>query len=257
MLTLQKSSGTFAIILMKRRVYMNYAREGFRIYVQNIGPLLLLALTIVLPVLLLHTIYVNYIYAVTVSFASTYIGEFVNSFLVIMLLVFIQIPFIQYINADIEGEENKLKKAYAALFKYGFSVYVFGVVYAFLSIIGLAVFIIPGIIILVFFFLTPYLSVIRQESAWKTFRMAFTYGKKNFLSLFTIILLTSMGEFLISVISLYGVAQITTNYLAVLLSQIILNMLLLPLIVSIITLFTKNLEQGVLPTETYNRFAEN
>jgi hypothetical protein len=236
---------------------MNYAKEGFKIYVQNIGPLLLLSLTIVLPVLLLHTIYVNYIYAITVSFAYTYIGDFVNSFLVIMLLVLIQVPFIQFIHADIEGEENKLKKAYGALFKYGFSVYVFGIVYAFLSMIGLALFIIPGILLLVFFFLTPYLTVLRQESAWKTFRVAFTYGKKNFLSLFTIILLTSMSEFLISILSLYGVALITDNYLAVLFSQILLNMLLLPLIVSIITLYTKNHEQVIVQTRSFNKFAEN
>jgi hypothetical protein len=236
---------------------MNYAKEGFKIYVQNIGPLLLLALTIVLPVLLLHTIYVNYIYAITVSFASTYIGDFVNSFIIIMLLVVIQIPFIQYVNSDIEGEENKLKKAYAALFKYGFSAYVFGVVYAFLSVIGLALFIIPGVLLLVFFFLTPFISVLRQESAWKTFRVAFTYGKKNFLSLFTIILLTSMSEFLISILSLYGVALITTNYLAILLTQILLNMLLLPLIVSIITLYAKSLEQGIVPAKSFNKLAEN
>jgi hypothetical protein len=236
---------------------MNYTKEGFKVYVQNIGPLLLLSLSIVLPVLLLHTIYVNYIYAITSSFANTYIGDFVNSFLVIMLLVLIQIPFIQYINADIEGEENKLKKAYVTLFKYGFSVYVFGVVYAFLSMIGLALFIIPGLLLLVFFFLTPYLTVLRQESAWKTFRVAFTYGKKNFLSLFTIILLTSMSEFLISILSLYGVALITTNYLAILLTQILLNMLLLPLIVSIITLYAKSLEQGIVPAKSFNKLAEN
>jgi hypothetical protein len=235
---------------------MNYAKEGFKIYVQNIGPLLLLSLTIVLPVLLLHTIYVNYIYAITVSFAYTYIGDFVNSFLVIVLLVLIQVPFIQFVHADIEGEEDKLKKAYVALFKYGFSVYVFGVVYAFLSMIGLALFIIPGVLLLVFFFLTPYLTVLRQESAWKTFRVAFTYGKKNFMSLFIIILLTSMSEFLISILSLYGVALITDNYFAVLFSQILLNMLLLPLIVSIITLYTKNQEQVIVQT-SFNKFAEN
>lgn len=236
---------------------MNYAKEGFKIYVQNIGPLLLLSLSIVLPVLLLHTIYVNYIYAITVDFASTYIGDFVNSFLVIMLIVVIQLPFIQYVHSDIEGEENKLRKAYVALFKYGFSVYIFGLLYAFFSIIGLALLIIPGVLILVFFFLTPYLTILREESAWKTFRMAFAYGKKKFLSLFAIILLTSMGEFLISIVSLYGVALITANYLAILFSQIVLNMLLLPLIVSIITLYAKNLDQGVVPARTFNKFAEN
>jgi hypothetical protein len=236
---------------------MNYAKEGFKIYVQNIGPLLLLSFSIVLPVLLLHTIYVNYIYAITVDFASTYIGDFVNAFLVIMLVVVIQLPFIQYVHSDIEGEENKIKKAYGALFKYGFSVYLFGLVYSFLTIMGLALFIIPGVLLLIFFFLTPYLTVLRQESAWKTFRMAFSYGKKNFLSLFAIILLTSLGEFLISIISLYGVALITANYLAILFSQLLLNMLLLPLIVSIITLYAKNLDQGVVPARAFNKFAEN
>lgn len=236
---------------------MNYAKEGFKIYVQNIGPLLLLSLSIVLPVLLLHTIYVNYIYAITVDFASTYIGDFVNSFLVIILVVVIQLPFIQYVNSDIEGEENKLRKAYVALFKYGFSVYVFGIVYSFLSILGLALFIIPGVILLVFFFLTPYLSILRQESARKTFKLALSYGKKNFLSLFAIILLTSMGEFFISILSLYGVALITANYLAILFSQVLMNMLLLPLIVCMITLYAKNLEQGVVQARTFNKFAEN
>lgn len=236
---------------------MNYVKEGFKIYVQNIGPLLLLSLSIVLPVLFMHTIYVNYIYAITVDFASTYIGDFVNAFLIIMLVVVIQLPFIQYVNSDIEGEENKLKKAYVALFKYGFSIYVFGLVYSFLTIMGLALFIIPGVLLLVFFFLTPYLTVLRQESAWKTFKLAFTYGKKNFLSLFTIILLTSMGEFIISIISLYGVALITANYFAILFSQLLLNMLLLPLIVCMITLYAKNLEQGVVPARTFNKFAEN
>jgi hypothetical protein len=236
---------------------MNYVKEGFKIYVQNIGSLLLLSLSIVLPVLLLHTIYVNYIYAITLDFASTYIGDFVNAFLVLILVVVIQLPFIQYVNSDIEGEEKKLRKAYVTLFRYGVSVYVFGLLYSFLSILGLALFIVPGVLFLVFFFLTPYLTVLREEPAWKTFKLAFTYGKKNFLSLFAIILLTSMGEFLISILSFYGVALITANYLAILFSQLLLNMLLLPLIVCMITLYAKNLEQGVVPAKTFTKFAEN
>jgi hypothetical protein len=211
----------------------------------------------VLPILLLHTAYVNYVYAITSPFASTYIGDFVNSFLVIMLLVLVQLPFIQFVHSDMEGEEKPLKKAYIALFKHGFSVYVFGVVYAFLSVVGLAFFIIPGIVILVMFFLTPYLSVIKDQSAWKSFRLAFTYGKKNFFSLFLLILLTSMSELLISIISLYGVTLITPSYLAVLFTQILLNLILLPYIVCIITLYTKNLNHGLVKVKTFNKFAES
>jgi hypothetical protein len=235
---------------------MNIIKDSFKIYFQNIGPLLILSLTIVLPILLLHTAYVNYIYAITSSFASTYIGDFVNAFLVIMLLMLAQLPFIQFVHSDMEGEEKPLKKAYITLFKYGFSVYVFGAVYAFLSVIGLAFFIIPGIVIIVLFFLTPYLSVIREETAWKSFRLAFKYGKLNFFSLFLLILLTSMSELLISIVSLYGVTLITPSYLAVVCSQILLNIILLPYFVCIITLYTKNLKNGLVQAKKFSEFAE-
>ncbi|MED1865897.1 hypothetical protein P4V41_20825 [Fictibacillus nanhaiensis] len=215
---------------------MSPIKEGFRFYTKNVEYLLLLSITIVLPLLILHFYLMNYIYLTTSAiFNDTTFADLVNGFFTLLFLIVGQLPFIKFVQSDLEGEEKRVKSAYLSFLKHSFSLYLFGIVYCVLVLLGFTLFIIPGLILMVFLFLTPYISVLDDKPARKSWKSAMKLAKKNFFKLGGIIALVSIVEMIIGLIALYGVSLITNNFGAATVSQILLNVIMLPLLAIMVT----------------------
>ncbi|MBO8164393.1 MAG: hypothetical protein H0Z34_11835 [Brevibacillus sp.] len=218
---------------------MHPFRESVRFYARNIEYLLLLAFAICLPFSLLHAFVTNYVYFWTAFTQTNAFGDFVNTFYMLLFFIVAQLPFIQYVQSEVEGEEKGIRRAFHTFFVHGFSVFLFGVLYVLLVLAGSLLFIIPGLIVLTLFFLTPYMIVIRNQSAWKSWQAAFQLGKRYFFPLSGLLLLISVVEWLIGFAGLFGVAMITSNYAAFLFSQIMLNLILFPFMVVLMTFYVR------------------
>src|SRR5699024_5563619 len=109
------------------------------------------------------------------------------------------------------GEERKLGSAYLAFFERGLSVFGFGILYVTATLLGSAFLIVPGLIILVFFFLTPYVAVIKDKPARKSWREALRWGKRKFFPLLGIVAMISIGEWVIGFITMIGISFVTNN----------------------------------------------
>ena len=220
---------------------MNPIKDGLKFYSKNIEYLLLFSFTILLPILLFHSYAMNYIYLTNwVMFDESTFADVLNGFFTLLLLIVAQIPFIKFVQSDVEGEEQRVRASYMSFLTRGFSLYLFGVIYCVLVLLGFTVFIIPGLIILVFLFLTPYISILDNQPARKSWKVAFRLAKENFFKLAGILALLSVLEMVIELIGLYGVSLITNNFGAVMFSQILLNMIIMPLITIVMTMFVMN-----------------
>lgn len=215
---------------------MNPIRDSLKFYTKNVEYLLLLSITIVLPLLILHFYLMNYIYLTTnFIFSDTMFADVVNGFFTLLFLIVAQLPFIKFVQSDLEGEDKRVKSAYMSFLKHSFSLYIFGVIYCAIVLLGFTLFIIPGLIIMVLLFLTPYISILDDKPALKSWKAAMKLAKTNFFKLGGVIALVSFIEMIIGLIALYGVSLITNNFGAATVSQILLNVIMLPLLAIMVT----------------------
>ncbi|WP_458415064.1 hypothetical protein ACNQFZ_09800 [Schinkia sp. CFF1] len=209
---------------------MSLIVESFRYYMKNFEKMFLLSLTILLPFYLIHIFLVNYWFLKYDGVISSFVVEILNAFLILAFMMLLKIPFIKFVYSDLEGEDHLLVKSYLSFAKLGLSLLLFGMLYAVLVIIGLGMFIVPGILVIIFLYLTPYISVAKNIPAGKCWREAIRISKKRFFIIFFIISLISIVEGMLSLVTLYGVSLITFKYSAVFALQFILNLILFPFI---------------------------
>ncbi|WLR52594.1 hypothetical protein LC040_06790 [Bacillus tianshenii] len=211
-----------------------------RFYSRNIESLLLLSVTLVLPFLLLYSTAMNHIYFYASISNMPLISATYNVAFIVWFLYIAQLPFARFVQSDFEGEENRLRSAYYTFFRYGFSVFLFGFFYMISVVVGMYLFIIPGMIVFVFFYITPCIVAFKNEPAWKCWNNAFSLGKKYFFPLLGLILLTGFIEWLISMAGLYGVMALTSKYNAVFITQLLLFIIVFPLIAVTFAVYTRN-----------------
>ncbi|WP_421617150.1 hypothetical protein ACAF76_018505 [Brevibacillus sp. TJ4] len=225
---------------------MNPLKESIRFYTRNIESLLLLSAVILLPFLLVHNFTMNYVNFLAALTGAPVVSSFYNLFLLLLFLTVVQVVFAQYVISDLEGEERPLRHAFRTFFERGFSVFLFGIVYVLAVCVGLMLFAVPGVIVLILFYLTPFLVVLKKKSPWKCMRSAYELGKRHFVPLFGLLLLSSVIQWLISVIGLASVISITTSFGAVFFTQLLLTVLIFPFLAVMFTMYTyKWSEEGM------------
>jgi hypothetical protein len=213
-------------------------KESFLFYTRNIESMLLLSAVVVLPFLLIHNFTVNYIHFIAALTGGQVVSAFFNLFLLLVFLTVVQLPFAQYVQSELAGEERPIRQALRTFLDQGFAVFVFGIVYVLAVSFGMMLFFVPGIVILVLFYLTPYLTVMKKQPVQQSWKKAFALGKKHFFSIIGVILLISAIEWGISVIGLFTVTYITTSFGAVFFTQILLNVIFFPLMAVMLTMYT-------------------
>ncbi len=214
---------------------MNILSQSFSLYTRNIAKLLILCVTVILPFLILHLYLTNYLYAIAQFYSTSFLADLANAFLMVFFFLIVQIPFIEFFNSELEGEEHVLKRAYVALFDRGLAIYVFAILFTVVFLLGIVLLVIPGIIVFILLFSVPYLSIIRQKPIRKTLSTAIHIGKKRFFRFFFVIFFLGMIEIVISFVISYGVMSITDSYLAIAGTSIVLNLLFVPFYVALLT----------------------
>lgn len=222
---------------------MHPIKESFQFYARNVESLLLISVLIVFPFLLVHNVVMNYVNLITTLTGATIVSSFFNLFLLLVFIGVIQLPFAQFVQYEMEGEERPLLKAFRAFAEHSFSVFVFSVLYVIAVSLGMMLLLIPGVILLIFFYLTPYLVAVKERSAWACWRAAFEMGKKHFFQIFGLFLISSLIQWTVSVIGLYSVSIITTSYGAIFFTQLLLNVLVFPFIAVMFTMYVQKWTQ--------------
>jgi hypothetical protein len=217
---------------------MNPMKESIRFYTRHIESLLLLSTVILFPFLLVHNFTINYVNFLAALTGAPIVSSFYNLFLLLLFLTVVQIVFAQYVISELEGEERPLRHSFRTFFETAFSVFLFGIVYVLAVCFGLMLFVVPGVVLLILFYLTPFLVVLKKRSPWKCMRAAYELGKRHFVPLLGLILLASAVQWLISLAGLVSVTYITTRFGAVFFTQLLLTVLVFPFLAVMFTMYT-------------------
>jgi uncharacterized RDD family membrane protein YckC len=175
---------------------MNPMKESLHFYARHIESLLVLSAVIVLPFMIVHNLTINYINFLTMITGAKAVASFFNLFLLLLFLTVAQVPFAQFVRSEQEGEERPLLRAVRAFAEHGFPVFLFGIVYVLAVSVGMVLFVVPGLILMILFYLTPYLVVMKQNSPWQCLRGALEMGKRHFVQIFGLMLSVSFPSLL-------------------------------------------------------------
>ncbi|WP_142752261.1 hypothetical protein [Neobacillus piezotolerans] len=203
-------------------------RDAFRLYTGRFEGVLLLSLTIVLPLLLGIWFLNNIVYFFVFDEFTSAIADFYYIFLTFSVLMIAQVPFIEMVKSYAEEGDYKYRNIYYAFFTTAFSIFLFAIAVSLAATVGTMFFIIPGLILLVFFFTAPYESVMSGKSIWKSIKPSFTFAKKKFFPLLSIILFISLVEIIIGWIGMYVIYSVTASLLAQITVQMLLNLVFFP-----------------------------
>jgi hypothetical protein len=206
-----------------------------QVYFKNIESIILLSVIVLLPSLLFHNYVTSVSYYIAAIYDNPFFGDMTNILFLLLLFMICQIPFIAFTFSEMEDEENKLKKSFGIFLKFGFSVFLFAILYTVLSILGLLAFVIPGILIMVFLFPLPYITVLKDQPIRKVWRTAFLLAKKHFFKLLMLLVSISLIEMLLGYAVNIGISFITQNTLAFVICNMLINLLLFPLLIIIVS----------------------
>jgi hypothetical protein len=218
----------------------------FSFIAERFEKLLIIVLCVQLPLLILHSIITNYIYAITPNVGTIYsVADIYYALFTILFFLYAQIPFVKYTFNELEGREGSLKNALYTFVVQGFPIFVFSCLISILIIIGFSFFVVPGIIILSLFITAPIISIIDNKSVWKSIKEARLLFKKHFIKIILLISLWGTVEMVIGIIVNSFILNITSSYAALAGVQILTNMLFYPLFIVLLTTSTLKWREGL------------
>ncbi|WP_235182868.1 hypothetical protein [Gracilibacillus boraciitolerans] len=119
----------------------------------------------------------------------------------------------------------------------GFTVFVFACIVSLLSTIGFMLLVLPGLIILALLFPIPYITIFDDKSVWKSFKEGLRLGKKYYWKLALLIGLAGGMELIFGIVITVQLFNVTDSFMAQVITQIALNIIIYPFIVILITCY--------------------
>lgn len=215
-------------------------KQSIRLYTRKFEGVTLLSLTVLFPLLIINWYILNVVYAFVFNDFTSALADFYYILLTFIFLVLAQIPFIRFVQMYEEEGEIRYKDIYRVFIINAFSLFLFGIILSLLTSVGALFFIIPGLIVLTFFFTAPYEAILERKSVWKSVKTSIQFAKKKFFPLLIIILLVSFTELIIGGISTYLIYSISSSLLAQILVQMLLNIVIFPFLVIWVTYYFRD-----------------
>ncbi|OYD06142.1 hypothetical protein [Paludifilum halophilum] len=215
---------------------MTELKEALRYYKEHILRILLIGFTIVLPVQFVLIVAANYFYLTYGLMDLLFLADLINGIFTLMAVSLISVPYIQMAKSSFLDEGVTVGKIFDSLMRYMFPVYVISILYAFGVAFGMFLFIIPGILFAVWFYAFPYAAVLEDETWFKGLKRAWEFGKSHFASLFLLLVISGLIEWLIRMISMLTTNLLTESYLIIVLVNTLTSILYLPVIYFIVTI---------------------
>ncbi|MED4017649.1 hypothetical protein [Sutcliffiella cohnii] len=205
-------------------------------YGKHFDRLLVISFIILLSLLLLQTIIVNYIYSISTFNGITLYGDLANAVFTLLIVVMAQGPFIKYVLLEENGEERKLKRSLVFFADQAFTFFLFGTLLTWMVVVGSLFLLIPGIILLVFYYLTPYFIASEEWKIGRAMKKSANLAKKKFFSLLGILLLIGLLDWGLGVITIYLSSLFIDIYFGVLIAKLIVSVAIYPFGIILLTL---------------------
>ncbi|WP_138919082.1 hypothetical protein [Ornithinibacillus scapharcae] len=175
-------------------------------------------------------------YAITPTSSQLYTyADIYYAMITLLFYLYAQVPYIRYIYNEHIGIENNLRNTIYQFLVNGFTVFLFSCIISIIATIGFALFLLPGLILFTIVFPIPYISVFDEKSVWKSYREGIRIGKKYFFKIILVIIGIGSIELLFGILVTFQLFNITSSFAAQIVTQMVLNLLVFPFIVMLMS----------------------
>lgn len=220
--------------------FMRYFLDGFSFYKRNFVAILVLALTTTLPLLLLSDFLSTFMTAYNLALGVPFLMRIPQYIISLTFMFVIEIPFIYMANEWMNQERPTYGEVYSTFFENLFPVYVIGAITAFLVAFGSMLFIIPGIVLMVWFMNFPYVAVIEKHRWFTAWKRTFSIGKAKFFPILGISVLLMIVTLIVNLLFQFIVVELTGTLLVYGVAQILFNMLFVPYVTGVTTFYFRD-----------------
>ena len=195
----------------------------------------LLAVTVIIPFDFLLMFAANYVNMPLQVFSVPIWPVLVKIFFSIVAYSIMQLPFISMALQYFQSGQLQISRVYGDTLTYGFPVYLISIVCAALIALGSLLFLIPGMILLIWLLGVPYAAVIDDMRWWRGLKQSFHFGNARFFQLVGFLVVFILIDFGISYAVSFGIIYFFKSLAVLNLSLMVLNALLLPVFSFIVT----------------------
>ncbi len=214
---------------------MSVLKEAVALYRKKFLVICLVAVTVVIPFNFLITFAVNYVNLPLQVFVVPLWPTLVKISFSIVAYYIMQLPFISMAFQYFQSEQLKVSRVYGDTLTYGFPVYVISILCAILVAFGSLIFLLPGLVLLIWFLGVPYAAVIDDMRWLRGLKQSFRFGNARFFQLIGFLVVFALIDFGISYAISFGVIYFFKSLAILNLSLMVINALLLPLFAFILT----------------------
>lgn len=207
---------------------MTLIKESAVLYKEKFFVICLLAITILFPFDFLITFAANYVNLPLQVFVVPLWPILVKIFFSVVAYFVMQLPFISMALQYFQTGQLQVSRVYGDTLTYGFPVYVVSILCAVLIAFGSILFLLPGLVFLIWFLGVPYAAVIDDMRWWRGLKQSFRFGNSRFFQLIGFLIVFMLVDFGISYAISFGVIYFFNSLAVLNLFLMIINALLLP-----------------------------
>lgn len=200
----------------------------YRIYFKEV---VLIGFLFTLPLQVAFTFFINYVTAPFQFFGNQLWTSLIQLFFILILFPMIQLPYISLVKYDMLEDGVSLSTVFNDFFKNSFHVYLLSIICSVLSTIGLIFFIIPGLILMLFFLCLPQAVLINNKKWFGALKRSMQLGRKKVLSLSALIVMFLFIDSLISGLLFFLGVGLTNSFFIVNIILLIVNTFLIPIFI--------------------------
>lgn len=216
---------------------MRHFKEACSLYIDNILPILLVALTIGFPIQLVEFSFTMYgdlyfnvrglpEWAVLISIVAT-----------VLAFNLIQLPFIGLAAQRIWGESLKIRHVYRIFIVYAVPIIGISLLYLLGAAVGLILLVLPGIFMLALTLMFPYIVVIEGKKGKEIFKRTFAMGRSHVVDFALLVIWLLAINTVIWYLLSNGVALFESSPLTFMILRMAINVLLIPLFTFVVSLY--------------------
>ncbi|MFS0784430.1 hypothetical protein [Bacillus sp. 1P06AnD] len=157
-------------------------KEALRLYTGQFERVAILSLTILLPLLAVDQFLFNIISFFVIDELTSFIADFYYMIVTLLTLVLAQVPFIALVKMEEGDRDYRIGAIYSAFILSAFSIFVFGVILSLFTAIASMFFVVPGLLLLLFFSRLPMNRCSRKNRSGNAFvHLLFLPARGSFL----------------------------------------------------------------------------
>ena len=207
----------------------NVLNHSFGLYSKELLKVMLLSLITYVPLLFIHAFIVNYIYELSRNAEYPGVaGDFANGVIMLVFLTIAQVPFIRFTLLDHQDEDRLVASSLSFFIDRIIPLYIFSCLYAFVVYLGGFLFVIPGMIVLLFLYFVPFFISESGKDYKRAIQKSIKFVRRNFWKCFLMIILLSILQLFFENILIFILQLYTNSYFTLLLTKILLLMFILP-----------------------------